>query len=233
MNDGFLKKLIVALAVIFVLSLAAAIVLRLGFPEEKPSPGTETPATGPAVTDPSRTGATEPDSPETNPPVTYPPVTSPPVTNPPVTNPPVTNPPVTDPPPETEPPTPVAPTSFSFRQTYKTDSGTKLNLRAVCVGTRNADGTVSLSVELYLDHNSLYMGRRTGAKLTVGGHEETFAVEAIRQESYAASSTLIHSYTGRFTYGEKVDLYVRVPVRVTYGETYVEYLTVDESFTLR
>jgi hypothetical protein len=144
--------------------------------------------------------------------------------------------PVTTTPPETDPPLvgPEAPEGFSLTKKYETESGTKLNVRAVCNAVRNDNGSVSLTVEVYLIHYSLGMGARNGCRLTINENTVKFSTEKISQTENKKTTTLLFSHTETVPYGEIVDVYVKMPIRVTYGSgenaKYIEYLEIDTAF---
>lgn len=229
------KKLITVLLIILIITLALTLFLLSktennenpadSEPQESNTTDSEPPASssdtiGSVDTPPADT--TDPED-TTNPP----PFTEPPVTTPPVTEPPVTNPPQTD---EDRDP---APSGFSLEKVFTSDTGTRLNLRMECVAKENRDGRITMTVNLYLEHNSLQMGKRTGCRLSVGNLSETFTTDPIRQEEAKNTATLLHSISGIFSYGESVELYAKMPVRLSnYAGVAIEILEIDTRITL-
>jgi len=186
-------------------------------PTTPPETSEPSDSTTPSGTDPVSPGTTEP-------PVVNPPIVDPPV----VTAPPVTTPPVTE-----DPNTNKAPEGFSLDRSFETDTGVRINLIAECHATRNSDGSVNLTVALYLDHRALGMGARK-CVLTVGNVSEKFTTERISQEDNTATKQLLHTVSGTFAYGETVDIYANVPVGLTnYGGIEIKTLTIDTSMALK
>ncbi len=245
MKLDFAKKAIVALLFILI-ALLVAILILMSKSEPSATPSDTDTDTMPAVTtdavdtssDTSEAVTTAPDVEGTTDaaPITEPPVTDPVTTAPPATEPPVTD-PVTTEPPVTEPPVgPEAPEGFSLTKTYESESGTKLNIRAVCTAVRGENGSVSLTVDVYLLHYSLGMGPRNGCLLTVGENTVKFSTERIKQEENKKTSTLLFSHTEAVAYGDIADIYVKMPIRVTYGSgenaKYIEYLEIDTALLI-
>jgi hypothetical protein len=240
------KKLIMVLLVILVISIGLTMFLiyKTGNsgnpavtdplsdftdtePDETDDTDEPTGTTTPGGTDPVSPGTTEP--PVVDPPIVDPPI----VTDPPVTNPPVTDPPVTDPPVTEDPNANKAPAGFSLDKTFTTDTGVLLNLIAECHATRNSDGSVNLTVELYLDHRALSMGARN-CVLTVGNTAKEFVSDRIRQDANTPSKPLLQSVSGTFAYGETVKIYAKVPVGLTnYGGVQIKSLIIDVSLPLK
>lgn len=232
------KKLIMVLLVILVISIGLTLFLI------KKSEDANRPADTGASSGESSTSDVPPETDETSdsedpmgtttPPVTdsdLPPlVTLPPVTTePPIT----TEPPVTTTPPDDQPPSaPKAPAGFSLEKSFSTDTGVKLNIIAECVATRNSDGSVNLTVSLYLAHHALGMGPRN-CVLTVGNVTQKFTTERIKQDNNKATKALLQTVSGTFAYGETVEIYAKVPVGLTnYGGVEIKTLTIDTSLTL-
>lgn len=228
------KKLIMVLLVILIISIGLTMFLihktgEAGIPEDSD------PLSGSTDTDPDDTD--DPD--ETDDPAdsTTPGVTdsvSPGTTEPPVVDPPiVTDPPVTEPPVTEDPNANKAPVGFTLDKTFTTDTGVRLNLIAECHATRNADGSVNLTVELYLDHRSLSMGARN-CVLTVGDTTKEFVCDRIRQDDNTPSRPLLQSVSGTFAYGETVKIYAKVPVGLTnYGGVQIKSLIIDVTLPLK
>jgi hypothetical protein len=225
------KKLIMVLLVILIISIGLTMFLiyKTG---NSGNPEVTDPLSGSTDTEPDETddtdeptgtttpGNTDPVSPGT----TEPPAVDPPV----VTDPPVTNPPVTE-----DPNANKAPAGFTLDKTFTTDTGVRLNLIAECHATRNADGSVNLTVELYLDHRSLSMGARN-CVLTVGDTTKEFVSDRIRQDDDTPSRPLLQSVSGTFAYGETVKIYAKVPVGLTnYGGVQIKSLIIDVTLPLK
>ncbi len=238
MHIDIAKKLITALLFILIITLALTVFLLVkteegGEPAVTTDPSaatTEAPVTDASSTDAPSTDAPSTDAPSTNAPSTDgSAVTTPPATEPPVTTAPVTEPPVTD-----APSGDGAPAGFSSETVLRSDSGlSSLDLRAVCQASANENGTVTLTVSLYLDHKSLYMGARNKCLLTVGSLSETFSTKRISQDGESLTEELLYTVSGVFAYGETVSVYAKVPVRLTYGGVEIDALIVDGSVELK
>ena len=227
------RKLIMVLLVILIISIGLTMFLihkaeNPGTPEDS-DPLSDVTDTEPEDTD-EPTGTTTPGMTDSvSPGTTEPPVVDPPI----VTDPPVTNPPITDPPVTEDPNANKAPVGFTLDKTFTTDTGVRLNLIAECHATRNADGSVNLTVELYLDHRSLSMGARN-CVLTVGDTTKEFVSERIRQDDNTPSKPLLQSVSGTFAYGETVKIYAKVPVGLTnYGGVQIKSLIIDVTLPLK
>ncbi len=130
-----------------------------------------------------------------------------------------------------DPPSVTAPEGFTMSKILTTDSGTGLNLRAEIRGEEQ-DGRVKVTVLLYLDYYSIYIGARNGCKLSIDDVSETFTMNAIEEENDEKHSMYICHAEKLCDYGESVDIYARVPVRITYAGVEIEYLEIDQSITV-
>ena len=224
MKKNFLV-LIIALLVILVISLSTAVILMLSDDGTGNETSSETQST---ETKPSETNAPKTDIPDTEAPETKPSETQP------QTKPasPETLVPETDAP-ETTPVGPItpAPDDLDKTVTLTTDTGTKLNLRAVCQMSVSKNENVTLYVSLYLDHSAIGVGSRT-AKLTVGSDKQSIKVPSISVSESGKYSTLIGSYTGEYMYGDTVKISANYQFRGSYGETKIDSLNIDDEIVL-
>ncbi|MBQ4065051.1 MAG: hypothetical protein IJD10_03010 [Clostridia bacterium] len=233
MHIDVAKKIITALLFILVITLSMTLFLIFKTEDGKEPLVTDDPSavtTAPESTDPP--AVTDPvvsDPVMSDPVVSGPIVTDPVVTDPIVTEPIVTEPPVTEP----SGPAGDAPAGLAIKTVLSADAGLpSFNLRAVCEATANENSSVTLTVSLYLDHKSLYMGKRNGT-VTVGHLSESFSTQRISQDSETLTEELLCTLSGIFSYGETVPVYAKIPVRVTYGEAMIESLIIDGAVTLQ
>ncbi len=225
------KKLILVLLFILVITVGITLILIRNAEQENPSQDSGTTHEPADTSDHATTPDATPDSTDSTDSTDTSSVTTPPVTTPPVTTPPVTDPPTTTPPTTSAPD--LAPEGFALSQTFQTDTGVRINLIAECHATRNHDGTVNLTVELYLDHRSLSMGPRN-CVLTVGSVSQKFTTERINQETNAHTKLLLQTFSGTFSYGETVNIYAKVPTGLTnYGGVQIKNLIIDATLLLK
>ena len=231
------KKLITVLLIILIVTLALTLFLIAKTGDDEPAE-TDTETTVADTDDGADTSDTDTDAPDTTvggqdgttasdttaadtakPDTTAPETSAPPVTTAPVDPPPATN---------------LAPAGFSLSKTFSSESGAAINTRAVCTATRNSDGSVALTVEVYLVHYSLGIGQRTG-KLKVGDTTVKFTTERISQSKNEKTYTHLYTFTDTYTYGETLDIHVTLPVNVTYGSEKKEIkdLVIETSLTLK
>lgn len=237
-------KIIIVLLMILIVSVAAMLLLIYQNgkePTDVPpvttteSQTTEPPTTEPPITEPPATEPSTTEPPITEPPITEPPITEPPITEPPITEPPITEPPVTEPP-ITEPPADDVPDDFSLNKVFRSESGTLLNLRAEVTATAAGNGKVKVTVSLYLEHYTLYLGRRDGCYLTVDGNKHTFTTDAFNVSNPTSQVTLLASHEVLCDYGETVSIGAYFPCRCEYGRgenaKKIDALTIDATLTL-
>ncbi len=223
-------KIIIVLLVLLILLLTAILILtNIG---DGDSGETDPAGTTPAVT----SGLTSTDTREPDPSASLPAGTE----DDPV-------PPDTDPiPPDTKPadtePTPSgsdpqqggqAPAGFTFNKTLRSDTGTLLNLRAECRGVLQEDGTVSVTVLLYLDYNSLFLGSRKNCRLSLGDVSETFTVPAINEEVEEPHTQYLCHVEKVCRYGETVSVYARFPFRGSYAGVELENIEIDTQIVIQ
>lgn len=195
-------------------------------PDSDSAPDSDDPVDSgtPPASDPVTPGSSEP-------PVVDPPVVDPPVVDPPVVDPPVVDPPVVDPPTPDEPTK--APEGFALDRVFTTDTGVRINMIAECHATRNSDGSVNLTVELYLEHHALAVGARN-CTLKVGDVTQKFTSPRISQDGNKKTKLLLQSVSGTFAYGETVEIAAKVPVGLTnYGGVEIKSLNINESIVLK
>ena len=226
-------KIIIVLLIILILSLTLTLILMQ---QESGTPGKESDSHTQSDTDSAAPDGTSSDTDSSTPPanssgttttdpITTDPVTTDPVTTDPVTTDPVTTPPVTDDP---EP----APGDFAFEKTFLSDTGTPLNIRVVCRGVAQEDGTVRVMALLYLDYYSIGMGPRTGCRLSIGDASETFTLNAISDDINEPHSQYLCHVEKVCRYGETVSLYARVPFRGSYAGVAIDILEIDTDLTI-
>ncbi len=110
----------------------------------------------------------------------------------------------------------------------KTDSGVSLNLRIELTKVYGDEGDVKLIAELYLVHRELYMGRRTGCRLSIGDTTEVFAASRISYGEKETYSEYLATVERVCKDGEKVTVKASVPCRVTYSDVEIDKLTINE-----
>jgi len=233
------KKMISILLIILIVSICLTLVLiRKAANDQDPEiPGVDGTSDSepnsdeaPDSDDPVDSG-TPPASDSVTPGSSEPPVVDPPVVDPPVVDPPVVDPPVVDPPTPDEPAK--APVGFALDRVFTTDTGVRINMIAECHATRNSDGSVNLTVELYLEHYALAVGARN-CTLKVGDVTQKFTSPRISQDGNKKTKLLLQSVSGTFAYGETVEIAAKVPVGLTnYGGVQIKSLNINESIVLK
>ncbi len=222
-------RIVMILLVIIATTLVAALLIIVK--NENNPVGTEKPkqtTTAPDMTEPDITTPADTTKPEgTTPEITTPEITTPEITTPEGT----TTPEDTTPEDTTPNVDKIAPDDFSLKKTFSSDSGTFLNLKAVLTANEEG-GMVRVKVELYLDHYSLFLGARTGCKLTFGSVDSTFSVDKFELEENVRHLTPLHVIEGIFAYGETYDLYALYRANCLYGNVEVGSLVIEESVTL-
>lgn len=228
-------KVIIVLLVVLILSLVAALLLMQNAEEETPGETTETTVSvsdsetsaetdEPADTTPDSTEATQPE--DTKPEDTKPEDTKPEDTKPEDTKPEDTK-------PEDTKPEDTEPEEIVLRETFKTDSGTVLNLRAVVTGAKMGDGRIRLTVSLYLDHYSISFGARSDCRIAIGDTEKRFSVPALSQSEEKATATLLQTLEAIVNEGETVTIRASYPARAVYAGVSIQELIIEEALTVR
>lgn len=234
MKIEFAKKMISILLIVLIVSICLTLVLiRKAANDQDPEiPGTD----GTSDSEPDSDSAPDSDDPvDSGTPPASDPVTpgssEPPVVDPPVVDPPVVDPPVVDPPTPDEPAK--APEGFKLDRVFQTDTGVRINMIAECHATRNSDGSVNVTVELYLEHYALAVGARN-CTLTVGDVTQKFTSPRISQDGNKKTKLLLQSVSGTFAYGETVEIAAKFPVGLTnYGGVQIKSLNINESIVLK
>jgi len=233
-------KVIIVLLVVLILSLVAALLLMQNAEEEIPGETTETTVSvsdsetsaetdEPADTTPDSTEDTQPE--DTKPEDTKPEDTKPEDTKPEDTKPEDTKPEDTRP--EDTKPEDTEPEEIVLRETFKTDSGTVLNLRAVVTGAKMGDGRIRLTVSLYLDHYSISFGARSDCRIAIGDTEKRFSVPALSQSEEKATATLLQTLEAIVNEGETVTIRAGYPARAVYAGVSIQELIIEEALTVR
>ncbi len=217
-------KIIIVLLAVMVVSLTAALIIMNSEDKdvgndttvtEKPS-DKDTTASDTESTDTTTPDTTEPDTTESSEPDES---TSPSETTPPAqtTPPESTTPPETTEPEETaEPSGPNAPEGFERSKSFRSSTGTSLNVRAD-VKAFERDGRAYVKVELYLEHYSISIGAKSG-QLSLGETTVKFKTSPISQSENVKTSTLLYSYESEIQYGETVSVAAEIDfVSVNYS----------------
>ncbi len=233
-------KIIIVLLVIMIVSLAAALIIINK--DEKPDSDvtTESQKADTTESDTTKGDTTAPESTtpdESDPPVsstepnttTKPTETEPPTTEPPTTEPPVTEPPVTEPP-VTEPPVDI-PSDLLVEKSFYSDTGKSIALRAD-VKAYEKDGKVCLRVDLYLEHYSISIKSKAGT-LFIGDKELDFTSDPISyDDNKTKGKTLLYSYETEVEYEETVSVAAELDIRMTYGGTKYDTISLDGTVTV-
>ncbi len=168
---------------------------------------------------------------------------NPPSTNdPPASDPPVSNPPVNTEPPLIDPPIPPV-TDGDARTiemkdgiaewTVESSSGTMLNLVALCEASMNRDGTMLVSVHLFLSHYQIYLNPRSGCILGVDGQKQVFDTEQIVYEEPARTMTYLASIEVKVDPSQSFDIQAMLPFNGVYGGVELDLLTISERFIIK
>lgn len=126
------------------------------------------------------------------------------------------------------------PDGFRLKKSFSSGTGTPLNIRADVRGEKDAaTGKVKVTVLLYLDYRSLYLGGRKNCRLSLGDVSEVFTVPGIHEDSAEEHSQFIASVERLCDYGEKLSLYAKVPFRGSYSDIEIDALEIDTDITLK
>ena len=126
------------------------------------------------------------------------------------------------------------PDGFRLKKSFSSGTGTPLNIRADVRGEKDAaTGKVKVTVLLYLDYRSLYLGGRKNCRLSLGDVSEVFAVPGIHEDSAEEHSQFIASVERLCDYGEKLSLYANVPFRGSYSDIEIDALEIDTDITVK
>lgn len=126
------------------------------------------------------------------------------------------------------------PDGFRLKKSFSSGTGTPLNIRADVRGEKDAaTGKVKVTVLLYLDYRSLYLGGRKNCRLSLGDVSEVFTVPGIHEDSVDEHSQFIASVERLCDYGEKLSLYARVPFRGSYSDIEIDALEIDTDITVK
>ena len=124
------------------------------------------------------------------------------------------------------------PDGFRLKKSFSSGTGTPLNIRADVRGEKDAaTGKVKVTVLLYLDYRSLYLGGRKNCRLSLGDVSEVFTVPGIHEDSVDEHSQFIASVERLCDYGEKLSLYANVPFRGSYSDIEIDALEIDTDNT--
>ena len=126
------------------------------------------------------------------------------------------------------------PDSFRLKKSFSSGTGTPLNIRADVRGEKDAaTGKVKVTVLLYLDYRSLYLGGRKNCRLSLGDVSEVFTVPGTHEDSAEEHSQFIASVERLCDYGEKLSLYAKVPFRGSYSDVEIDALEIDTDITVK
>ncbi len=126
------------------------------------------------------------------------------------------------------------PDGFRLKKSFSSGTGTPLNIRADVRGEKDAaTGKVKVTVLLYLDYRSLYLGERKNCRLSLGDVSEVFTVPGIHEDSIEEHSQFIASVERLCDYGEKLSLYAKVPFRGSYSDVEIDALEIDTDITVK
>ncbi len=179
---------------------------------KKSGGGTETGAaqTEPVGTEPAETEPAETEPEETGPVETEPVETAAPETDPPA---PETVPPETDKP-DVEVIDPNAFTTWKIRS----DTGTYLNLIAKCSASE-VKGGYRITVNLYLEHSSIFVGSRTGGSIRAAGQTFPYTAPTIERAENDTTETFLGSAEFTVKRGEAFTVSANYPFNGVYGGT--------------
>ena len=126
------------------------------------------------------------------------------------------------------------PDGFRLKKSFSSGTGTPLNIRADVRGEKDAaTGKVKVTVLLYLDYRSLYLGGRKNCRLSLVDVSEVFTVPGIHEDSAEEHSQFIASVERLCDYGEKLSLYAKVPFRGSYSDIEIDALEIDTDITVK
>lgn len=126
------------------------------------------------------------------------------------------------------------PDGFRLKKSFSSGTGTPLNIRADVRGEKDAaTGKVKVTVLLYLDYRSLYLGGRKNCRLSLGDVSEVFTVPGVHEDSAEEHSQFIASVERLCDYGEKLSLYAKVPFRGSYSDIEIDALEIDTDITVK
>lgn len=136
-------------------------------------------------------------------------------------------------PPDPEPPVNTAPPDFTFNETLKSDTGTRLNIRVDLRGENAENGKVKLTAVMYLEYYSIGIGSRSGCRLSVGDASKVFHTEKINETEEKPHTKYLCEIEKICDYGETVSVSARFPFRGVYAGVQIEYLEIDSSVTVK
>ncbi len=216
-------KIIIVLLVIMIASVVGLLLIVNN--EQKPLPGPVTTEADKSTESPS-TGEPSTQSPVTGAPSTQSPVTEPPATQPPESG--ETEPPVTQPPVSSENPG----GTVDISETYTTDTGTALNMKAKINAMTSESGKVTVSIEVVLEHYSMSVRARNGS-LIIGDRLVPFYVDELRIPDNVYAETLLFTFEDEFEYGETLDIFIEYPYGGKYGGIEIDELAITASVILK
>lgn len=127
-----------------------------------------------------------------------------------------------------------APDSFKLKKSIDSETGTGLNIRADVRGeTDAATGKIKVTVLLYIDYRSLYIGERKNCRLSLGDTSEVFTVPAITEDDNSEHTQFIASVERFCDYGETLSLYAKVPFRGSYSDIEIDSLEIDTEIVVK
>lgn len=127
-----------------------------------------------------------------------------------------------------------APDSFKLKKSIDSETGTGLNIRADVRGEADAaTGKIKVTVLLYIDYRSLYIGERKNCRLSLGDTSEVFTVPAITEDDNSEHTQFIASVERFCDYGETLSLYAKVPFRGSYSDIEIDSLEIDTEIVVK
>lgn len=123
--------------------------------------------------------------------------------------------------------------SFTKNVIFTSGTSTSLNLRAECHAESNGDGKATVKVNVYLDHQTLYLGARKDCVLKVGDKTVKFDLPLIEEESIELQSKYLASAEITVTAGSTVSVYASIPYNGTYAGQYITDMVVSGNIELK
>lgn len=97
------------------------------------------------------------------------------------------------------------------------------------VSQRNDNGKITVLVDAYLNHYSMYMGEGKKITVNIGNYSKTETLPVIDHKDESAARTKLISAEYTAAKGEIVDIKVNMPYEGNYGDKYIKSLSFSGS----
>ncbi len=118
------------------------------------------------------------------------------------------------------------------KTTYTVKYSRALSL-VVEVSQKNENGKITVMVDAYLNHYSIYIGKGKTVTAKLGNSSKTETLPAITHKDDSAARTKLISAEYTAAKGEIVDIDINMPYEGTYGDKYIKALSFSGSVTVQ